>query len=81
MRSTIDGAGRIVVPKAIRDEVGLGAGQAVDIRARGGVVEIEPAATPVRLVERDGVVVAEAERPLPELTAELVRDTLERVRR
>jgi len=81
MRTTIDGAGRIVVPKALRDALGLAAGQALEIAARDGRLEIEVAATPMRLEERDGALVAVPEDELPPLTAELVRDTLERVRR
>jgi AbrB family looped-hinge helix DNA binding protein len=81
MRTTIDGAGRIVVPKALRDALGLAAGQALEIAARDGRLEIEVAPTPMRLEERDGGLVAVPEDELPPLTAELVRETLERVRR
>lgn len=48
---------------------------------RDGRIEIEPIPAPLRLVEREGVLVAETEVPLPPLTAEEVRNTLERVRR
>jgi len=41
MRITIDGAGRIVVPKALRDPLGLNAGQALEIGVRDGRLEIE----------------------------------------
>ena len=49
MRSTIDAAGRIVIPKPIRDSLGLTGGQKIEIRERDGAIEIEPAATPMRL--------------------------------
>ncbi len=81
MRTTIDAAGRVVVPKAIREELVLRAGQEVEVSIRDGRIEIEPVTTPLRLVERKGVLVAEAEAPLPPLTAEEVRDALERARR
>jgi AbrB family looped-hinge helix DNA binding protein len=81
MRTTIDAAGRVVVPKALRDEVGLRAGQDIDVSVRDGRIEISPATTPMRLVRRKGVPVAEPEGTLPQLTADIVRDTLERVRR
>ncbi|MBI2238987.1 MAG: AbrB/MazE/SpoVT family DNA-binding domain-containing protein [Actinobacteria bacterium] len=81
MRTTIDAAGRVVVPKLIRDELVLRAGQEVEISIRDGRIEIEPVTTPLRLVEREGVLVAEADTPLPPLTAEEVRDALERARR
>jgi hypothetical protein len=35
----------------------------------------------LRLIERSGLLVAEPEEPLPPLTVEQVRETLERIRR
>ena len=80
MRTTIDGAGRVVIPKAIRDELGLGGGQEIDIVLRDGRVEIEAVPTPMRLVRERGRVVIRPERPLPPLTREQVRETLDRIR-
>jgi AbrB family looped-hinge helix DNA binding protein len=81
MRTTIDRAGRIVVPKPLRDELGLSPGQHLELEARDGRLEIEPAVTPVTLVEEEGAVFAVPDRELPPLTAEQVRSTLERLRR
>jgi AbrB family looped-hinge helix DNA binding protein len=81
MKSTIDAAGRIVVPKALRQALGLRPGQRLDIRAGDGRLEIEIAATPMRLKKRGKGVVAVPDDDLPVLTAEQVRETLERVRR
>jgi AbrB family looped-hinge helix DNA binding protein len=81
MRSTIDAAGRIVIPKAIRLRLGLSGGEAIEIHERDGTIEIEPASTPVSLVDRDGVIVAVPEEELPPLTDDLVRATVERIRR
>ena len=81
MKSTIDGAGRVVIPKEIRDRLGLDRGRPVELRGRGGHVEIQPAATPMTLVRRPGGVAAVPEHELPELTDDLVRETLEHVRR
>lgn len=81
MKSTIDAAGRIVVPKPLRDALGLTAGLALEIRAGDGCLEIEIAPTPMRLKRRGGGVVAVPDAKLPALTADQVRDTLERVRR
>jgi AbrB family looped-hinge helix DNA binding protein len=81
MKSTIDAAGRIVVPKPLREALGLRAGQVLEIRAGDGRLEIEIAATPVKLQKRGKGVVAVPETELPPLTAEQVRDTLERIRR
>jgi AbrB family looped-hinge helix DNA binding protein len=81
MRTTIDGAGRVVVPKAIRDELSLVAGQELEIRARDGLIEMDVPSVAVRLEERSGVIVAVPEQELPPLTADEVRRALERTRR
>lgn len=81
MKITIDAAGRIVVPKPLRQALGLKPGVALEIRAGDGCLEIEIAPTPMRLKKRGKGLVAVPEAALPELTADQVRDTLERIRR
>ena len=81
MIATIDAAGRIVVPKALRLALALKPGQPLEIRAGDGRLEIEIAATPVTLRKRGKGLVAVPDQRLPPLTAEQVRETLERVRR
>ncbi len=81
MITTIDGAGRIVIPKSIRQRLGLRGGQRVEVTERDGTIEIQPVATPMKLVKRKGRLVAVADRDLPPLTAAMVRETLEKVRR
>jgi AbrB family looped-hinge helix DNA binding protein len=81
MKAVIDRAGRIVVPKALRQTLGLKPGQPLEIRAGDGRLEIEIASTPMQLKKRGKGVVAIPDVELPPLTAEQVRDTLERVRR
>lgn len=81
MRTVIDAAGRIVVPKAARDELDLRAGTELELRVIDRRIEIEIPATPMRLEVHEDGLVAVTDREMPILTAELVRDTLERVRR
>jgi AbrB family looped-hinge helix DNA binding protein len=81
MKTTIDGAGRIVVPKQLREAMGLKPGQPLEIRAGEGRLEIEIAPTPMKLKKKGKGVVAVPEIEVPALSAEQVRDTLERVRR
>ncbi len=81
MRTTIDTAGRVVVPKALRDALGLGPGTELEIVAADGALELSPLPTPMHLEGRGARTVAVADEAMPALTAELVRDTLEGVRR
>lgn len=52
MRTTIDKAGRVVIPRAIRDRVGMRAGP-VDLTVDGSAIRIEPV-TEDAVVERGG---------------------------
>ncbi|MCV7269614.1 AbrB/MazE/SpoVT family DNA-binding domain-containing protein [Mycolicibacterium doricum] len=81
MRTTIDSAGRLVIPKRIRDRLGLRGNEQVEITERDGRIEIEPAPTDVELVREGSVLVARTDGPLPPLTDEIVRETMDRVRR
>jgi len=55
MRTTIDKAGRVVLPKVLRDQLGITAGE-VEVTASGTGIRIEPL-TEGRLVEVDGLLV------------------------
>jgi AbrB family looped-hinge helix DNA binding protein len=81
MRTTVDAAGRIVIPKDLRERLGIRRGRALEIREREGRIEIEPALTAMTLVRRAGGTVAVPAEKLPPLTDDLVRETLERPRR
>ncbi|MEX2196891.1 MAG: AbrB/MazE/SpoVT family DNA-binding domain-containing protein [Thermoleophilaceae bacterium] len=82
MRTTIDAAGRLVVPKPLRDELGFAPGRELELNAVDGRLEVEVPATPMRLEEREGVLVAVPEAgTVPALDDETVRATLDRLRR
>ena len=71
MRTTIDRAGRLVVPKALRREARLLPGSEVEIRlVQGGRIEIEPAPAQVRLERRGGLLVAVLPEPAVPLSLE-----------
>ena len=69
MRATIDQAGRLVIPKVLRDTVGLVPGE-VEVSPDGAGLHIEPIADDL-LDEEDGLLVI----PATDVTAsdELVR--------
>jgi AbrB family looped-hinge helix DNA binding protein len=81
MRTTIDAAGRIVVPKPLREELGVKPGQVLELEVRDGHLEVEVAPVEMRLEHRHHGPVAVASEAMPPLKAELVRETLERTRR
>jgi AbrB family looped-hinge helix DNA binding protein len=81
MVTTIDGGGRVVVPKPLRVSLGLTAGTHLEISERDGTLVIEPSPVPMRLVRRGRGRVVVPETPLPPLSAEQVRAVLESVRR
>jgi AbrB family looped-hinge helix DNA binding protein len=81
MKVTIDAAGRLVVPKLFRDQLGLEGGTELEIRVREGRLELEPSATPMRLVRRGKGLVATSDEPLPRLGADEVRAIVEAMRR
>jgi AbrB family looped-hinge helix DNA binding protein len=82
MRTTIDRAGRIVIPKQVREELGLSGGEELELTARDGRIEIEPTSPTMVLVERDGFLAAEVPgEEVEPLAAADVREVVERLRR
>jgi AbrB family looped-hinge helix DNA binding protein len=74
MNITIDAAGRVVVPKSIRDQAGLRPNVPLEIRVRDGRIEIEPVPRLVNRVKKGRVAVAVASKA-EKLSAEDVRRT------
>jgi AbrB family looped-hinge helix DNA binding protein len=77
MRATIDNAGRLVVPKALRDRVGIRPGE-VDVFAEGSGLRIEPLAGD-QLEERGGrLVVPASDTPIDDELVQALRDADQR---
>lgn len=70
MQTTIDQAGRLVVPKELRDRLGLGAGSRVEIWEDGSSLRIEIVAAD-HVIEVDGRLLVDAD---VSLTDDDVRD-------
>ena len=81
MKTSIDAAGRLVIPKEIRREAGLRPGTPLEIRWEGGRIEIEPAPLPVKLVRRGRLLVAEPRGEVPPLDRAAVERTQAALRR
>jgi AbrB family looped-hinge helix DNA binding protein len=64
MEVTIDSVGRVVVPKPLRDALGLAPGSMVDISRYGAGLRLVPTGRTARLVDESGVLVATGETSL-----------------
>jgi AbrB family looped-hinge helix DNA binding protein len=75
MKTTMDRAGRLVIPREIRREARLVAGAPLVVRWRDGRIEIEPAPVAVLLQRRGRLLVAVPQQQMPRLTPETVEAT------
>jgi AbrB family looped-hinge helix DNA binding protein len=81
MRVAIDGVGRIVIPKPMRDALGIEGPTELELTEADGKLELTVPYIKVHLEDRDGHTVIVPDEPVPPLTTELVREVLERVRK
>ena len=81
MSSTIDRAGRLVIPKPLRSLIGLPDGGEVEVTEEDGRLVISPAPVAKRIEERGGMLVCVSDSEVPPLTVETVRQVLESMRR
>jgi AbrB family looped-hinge helix DNA binding protein len=77
MTTTIDHAGRLVIPSEIRREAAIEPGTPLEVRWRDGVIEIEPRPLAVRLERKGRLLVAKPVDAVPALSV----TTVERTRR
>ncbi len=81
MRIPIDGVGRLVVPKALRDELGISGPTEVELTAVDGRLELSVPDVPAHVEEHDGVPVIVPDAPLRPISTQDVRAAIERTRR
>jgi AbrB family looped-hinge helix DNA binding protein len=81
MTITMDSAGRIVLPKAIRDQAGLRPDLPLEITCRDGHIDITPAPRRVKVVKKGRVHVAVALEVSEPLTDSIVEKTKRVVRK
>ena len=78
--TTMDSAGRLVLPKAIRDEARFEPGVPLRIVCHDGRVEIEPLPREVRIVRRGRMWVAVPMEDSESLKSAVVRGTMKSAR-
>ncbi len=61
---TLGKSGRLVVPKAIRDSLGLHEGSRLKLEVQGGKLQAEPEPDPIRIETKDGFPVIQSGPPL-----------------
>jgi AbrB family looped-hinge helix DNA binding protein len=74
---TLDQAGRVVLPKALRDELHLSPGDTLDLTVKGDEVTLRPRRSATPLQKERGIWVLRTGEPL---TADETEETLRKMR-
>jgi AbrB family looped-hinge helix DNA binding protein len=80
MAITIDAAGRVVIPQALRRRLGLQGGSKLEIEEVDGAIVLRPARRVRVEIAEDGLPIIRAPEDTQPLTTEDVRRVLEEVR-
>jgi AbrB family looped-hinge helix DNA binding protein len=75
---TIDKAGRIVLPKPVRDELQLEAGASLELEISGREITLRPVRPKIHLRRENGLLVYSVGEPL---TESVVEETIDKIRR
>lgn len=76
MKTTIDHAGRLVIPKALREQAGLKAGMELDVNFRDGGIEITVPEAKGCLVREGGLLVWEPAPGTPLVSGEEINELI-----
>ncbi len=68
MHASCDGLGRLVVPKSLRDELGITGPTELEIEARDGMIELAIAEVPAREEDRADPAVITTDVPMEPIT-------------
>jgi AbrB family looped-hinge helix DNA binding protein len=74
---TIDGAGRLVLPKPVRDELQLSAGDSLELESSEDEIVLRPVRGAATMRRKQGVWVMSTGKPL---SAEVVNETIRKIR-
>ena len=80
MAVTIDAAGRVVIPQALRRRLGLRGGTKLDIEEIDGAIVLRPASKVRIEIAEDGMPILRAPEGTPAMTTEDVRRLIEESR-
>jgi AbrB family looped-hinge helix DNA binding protein len=81
MRVAIDRVGRMVIPKTLRDELGVRGPTELELTAVDGRLELSVADVPAHVEDRGGFPVIVAEEAIEKMSIEETRAAVERIRR
>ena len=81
MKVAIDGVGRIVIPKPLREELGISGPTDLELTAADGRLELTVPDVPAHIEEQDGFSVIAPEQPIASLSVAEARAAIERIRR
>lgn len=81
MKVAIDGVGRIVIPKTLREELGISGPTDLELTAADGRLELTVPDVLAHVEERDGLAVIVTDEPMAPMSVEETRAAIERVRR
>ncbi len=78
---TMDKAGRMVLPKKVRDELRLEPGDSLDLLSDGGQITLRPSRSTTRLRKNRGVWVFSSGTPIRAVETDRVLDDIRQGRR
>jgi AbrB family looped-hinge helix DNA binding protein len=81
MKVAIDAVGRVVIPKSLRDELGLNGPANLELTAADGRLELTVADVPAHVEEQNGLPVIVTDEPMAPMSVAETRAAIERVRR
>jgi AbrB family looped-hinge helix DNA binding protein len=81
MRVAIDAVGRVVIPKSLRDELGLNGPANLELTATDGRLELTVADVPAHVEKQNGLPVIVTDEPMAPMSVAATREAIERVRR
>jgi AbrB family looped-hinge helix DNA binding protein len=79
--TTIDKAGRVVIPKTLREQFGIQAGDKLEMTGSGGVISVRPIRAKAPLRKEHGIWVYHTGQPAADALSQLIdREREKRIR-